>query len=544
MALDGLVGFTALGTLLVLPSIPEDILRFDSFLTFSGPAVGFASLATLSFAALYCVGKRIRLGDALSMLAGVLLVVYELVETQAVGNVFFPEPGFGLDISVALWLQPVYIGIGLTMILLGGRGSLPSLANPPDASSRRSLLAKMSRRSFIAKATTIVLGGIALALFGEYAWAGSSTGTSMEARMTAWGPGSTLAYTLFPSRPLPAAASPYYFPDAPLRLDLTKATGSNDPDQFFSSNETTALLAIQHGKLVLERCYNGADRSTILTVHSVTKSWVSAMVGAAIAAGYIKSIDDPVTNYIPELAQKDPRFASMTLRHLLAMQSGLAWDTSGQFNDDSVVWNTTALREEVLSRVRIVDTPGTVFFYNDFNYLLMGIVLERTTGGTVTRWLAKTLWEPLGAQFQGEFLLDSISGGFEKTNDGLTGAPIDVLRLGVLYLNGGNWNGVQLIPNQWVSQTTDYATASESRLPGVRYAMGWWTRVIDGIQVFYAWGDHGEYVMVIPSLDIVVARFGRQFNYAPYGDPSATPYEVQIWPEVLVRTASTVAGNL
>jgi CubicO group peptidase (beta-lactamase class C family) len=520
--------------LLVLQTIPEDILRFDYFLTFTGPAVGFGFLSVLSFAALYCVVRRVRFGASLSMLAGFVLVIFEFVETWVVGNVFFPPPGFGPAIYLAMLLQPVYIGVGVAMILLGGRRSASSSPNPALASGRR---------WFLAKAAAITLGGIALVGYCVYGWAGSSTGTSLLARLWAWGPGTTYAYTRFPSRPLPAAATPYYFVEAPQQIDLANATGTFDPDQFFASNETTAILVIQHGKLVFERYYNGADRSTSLTCFSVTKSWISAMVGAAIASGYIKSLDDPITAYIPELAQKDPRFATMTLRHLVSMRSGLAWDTSGMYNDDAVVWNTPTLRDEVLSRVRIADTPGTVYFYNNFNPMLIGMVLERTTGGTVTQWLDKTLWEPLGAQYPGSMLIDSVAGGFEKCESGLTGCPIDVVKLGVLYLNGGKWNGTQLIPTQWVSETTDLTTASQSEFDGVFYAMGWWTRVIDGLKVYYAWGDHGEYVMVVPSLDVVVARFGRQFNYAPFGDPSIVTYAVEVWPPVLAHIAMSLANN-
>jgi CubicO group peptidase (beta-lactamase class C family) len=367
----------------------------------------------------------------------------------------------------------------------------------------------------------------------------------MWARFIAWGPGTTYAWTRFPSRPLSPAAAPALFTPAPKVVDLRQATGNANPDQFFTSSQTTALLVIQHDRLVLERYFNGATRSTMITAFSVTKSWASALVGAAIAAGYIHSLDDPVTRYIAELARKDPRFAAITLRDLLAMRSGLAWDTSGFLEtDDSVVWSTPALRQAVLARVHIVAPPGRTVKYNDFNPLLLGIVLERATGRSVTQWLDQTLWGPLGAQYRGSFLIDSATGGFEKMESGLTGRPIDLIRLGVLYLHQGTWNGRQLIPRQWVAQSTDYARAGPSRFPGVRYGLGWWTRVIDGVQVFYAWGDHGEYILVAPSLDIVVARFGRQFGLgAPRGDSSGGSVGAQTWPRVLTRIATTVAAT-
>ena len=283
----------------------------------------------------------------------------------------------------------------------------------------------------------------------------------------------------------------------------------------------------------------------LITSFSDTKSWDSALVGAAIAAGYIHSVDDPVTRYIPELARKDPRFAAITLRDLLAMRSCLAWDTCGfPVNDDSVVWNTPTLRQAVLTRVHIVAPQGRAFKYSDFNLLLLGIVLERATGRTVTQWLDQTLWNTLGAQAPGSFLIDSVAGGFEKMESGLNGTPLDLIRLGELYLHQGAWNGRQLIPRQWVAQTTDYASAGPTRFPGVRYGLGWWTRVIDGTRVYYAWGDHGEYVLVAPELDIVVARFGRQYGFdAPRGDSTGGSVGVQTWPDVLTHIATTVAAT-
>lgn len=525
--INGFVGLTAAaGAVFVVPTLPTDMYRFDGFSGDFVPSIGLGLTAAISIAALYGLLSRRRFGAPLSIVAGATLVIFELVEAFAVGDLFTPPVGMSAAGDAALWLQPFYIAVGLAMILIGGR--------PPATVNLHS------------KAVAIALVAMTLGAASLSGWAQASTGTSMYARLIAWGSSTTYDWARFPSRPLPAAASPDYFVQAPLPIDLTNATGGVNPREFFASSETTALLVLQHDKLVVERYYNNADRSTMITSWSDTKSWDSAMVGAAISAGYIQSVDDPVTAYIPELARKDPRFASITLRDLLEMRSGLDWNTSGLLDtDDSVVGNSTALREAVLDRVRIVAAPGTVFRYNDFNPLLMGIVIERASGRTVTQWLDQTLWAPLGAQYPGSFSIDSVTGGFEKMEGGLNGRPIDLIRIGQLYLQDGAWDEAQIIPSQWVGQTTDYATALPSRFQGVRYAMGWWTRVIDGTQVLYAWGNHGEYVLVAPSLDIVVARFGRQYGFgAPRGDSSGGNVGVQTWPQVLTRIATTVAATV
>lgn len=165
----------------------------------------------------------------------------------------------------------------------------------------------------------------------------------------------------------------------------------------------------------------------------------------------------------------------------------------------------------------------------------LGIALERATGRSVTQWLEDTLWRPLGAQHEGLFLLDSTSDRFEKVPSGLTGTPIDLVKLGVLYLDDGVWDGRQLVPANWVTQTTAFATAGPTGLPGgVRYAVGWWAQVIHGTGVYYAWGNHGEYILVAPGLDIVVARFGTDYGTTGYG--------THAWPQIMTAVAEHVAA--
>lgn len=534
--LEALVGLSAaVGAVLIVPGISEDLFRYQYLTGGPVPVVGLAVVAILSLAAASTVLTGHRRGAALSVAAGVALVVYELAESLALGNLLTPPAGVHGIGTLLLWLQPVFVVVGLAMIVVGGRiwsyGARPIDAHPH--------LVGGTAANRLAIALTVV----ALLATSVYGWAAASSATSMEARFLAWGMGTTYDWTRFPSRPLPAASTPSLFPEASLPIDLAKATGSANPDQFFTSSDTTAVLAIQHGTLVLERYFNGATRSRPITAFSDTKSWDSALVGAAIADGYITSVDDRVTKYIPELAGKDPRFSQLTLRDLLAMRSGLAMDRSGLIaNDDSVLYNTPALRQAVLDRVRFASAPGSTFSYNDFNHMLLGLVLERATGRTVTQWLDETLWQPMGAQQAGAFLIDSTSGGFEKMASGLTGIPLDLVRIGELYLHVGAWQGTQVIPRAWVAETTDYATGSPTRFPGVRYGMGWWTRVIDGQPVFYAWGDHGEFVLVVPGLDTVVARFGRQFGFgAPAGDSTGGNAGVEIWPTVLTHIAEAAA---
>ena len=533
--LEGFVGLTAAIGAARIPTLSDDIYRFHYLYGPRAPTIGLGMVAAISVAAFYLVVTGRRFAAAISVVAGVALVIFEFVESLAVGSLLTPPVGLDGAGHAALWLQPLYIAAGVAIVVLSGGQAAHARHRP----ARLDALA-----GSVSRAVAIVLVALTVGAGFFYGWAATSTGTSMYARFFAWGDSTTSDWGRFPSRLLPAGATPYYFVQAQRLYDLRAATGSSNPDQFFTNSDSTALLVIQHGRLVLEQYFNGADRSAMITSFSATKSWNSALVGAAIAAGYIRSVDDPVTVYIPELARKDPRFAAITIRMLLEMRSGLAFDGSGLLeNDDSVLYNTTMLRQAVLDRVRIGSAPGTAFYYNDFNPLLVGIVLERATGRTVTQWLDQMLWQPMGAQYPGSFSIDSVAGGFEKMPSGLNGRPIDLMRLGVLYLNGGSWQGTQLVPAQWVVDTTNPATATPAML-GLSYTMGWWTRIVDGNRVYFAWGNHGEYVMVVPNLDIVVGRFGRQYGLgAPPGESGGGPVGHELWPQVLARVAETVASS-
>ncbi|HUJ74191.1 MAG TPA: serine hydrolase domain-containing protein, partial [bacterium] len=238
-------------------------------------------------------------------------------------------------------------------------------------------------------------------------------------RTIAWGDSDVGDIYRFPSRALPASGHPTRFqvaPDmAPARAALQAAMGTADLEAFLQRTGTQALLVLRGDTLLYEGYFNGAARDTLVTSFSVVKSVDSALVGIALAEGKLHSLDDPVTRYLPELARRDPRFEHITLRHLVTMASGIRFAEQHFITgDDARTYYDPNLRAMTLATVRITGPPGERWLYNNYHPLLMGMILERATGMSVTRYLNEKLWGGLGAEYDASFSLDSTEDGFEK----------------------------------------------------------------------------------------------------------------------------------
>ena len=267
-----------------------------------------------------------------------------------------------------------------------------------------------------------------------------------------------LDWQKFPAAPLAPAPAAHRFPVAPdpavPRL-LAELAGADDWEAWLAERHTQAFIVVRDGAVVYEGYVNGARRDDIVTSFSVAKSVVSALVGIAIADGHIKSVDDPVTAYLPELAERDPRFREVTLRHLLQMASGLEYEAARPLllnGDDPLTTYYPDQRALSLTNTRIVEPPGRRFSYNKYHPQLLGMVLERATGMRVTRYLQTKLWDPLGMEYGGSWSTDSVASDFEKMETGLNARAIDFARFGVLFLQGGAWDGRPVIPRAWVER--------------------------------------------------------------------------------------------
>ncbi len=341
----------------------------------------------------------------------------------------------------------------------------------------------------------------------------------------------------FPQRRLTAAAVPYHFDEAP-DVDRVTAVFERQPDiedldEFLSLSDTEAFIVIQDKTVLYEKYFNGIQRDMAVTSFSVAKSFTSALVGIAIDEGYIHDVDDPITDYLPELAERDPGFEDITIRHLLLMASGLEFKEMRPFllnGDDPLTTYYPDQRKLALENTHIIDPPGEYFQYNKYHPQLLGLILERATGTSVTEFMQRVLWEPLGMEYDGGWSLDSQESGFEKMEAGLNARAIDFAKFGQLFLDKGNWNGTQVISSGWVADSLQYDPdfQRDDYYPnefgqsiykdGQGYYRYMWHGYFrgDGSFDFAALGDHGQLIYVSPHKNLVIVRFGA--NYGIPGD--------------------------
>lgn len=287
---------------------------------------------------------------------------------------------------------------------------------------------------------------------------------------------------------------------------------------------TQAFLVLRRGEVIYEGYFNGARRESWVTSFSVAKSVLSALMGVAVAEGHIRSLDEPVTQYLPELAQRDARFAQITLRHLLRMASGLRYEEFPFLHgDDAKTYYHPDLRRLALADTQVDGAPGQVFHYNNFHPLLLGMVLERATKMPVAQYLQTRLWQPAGMVGEASWSLDS-EGGFEKMESGLNARAEDFARFGLLMLQGGAIGGRQVVPKEWALASTRpdtvappsryYAKSPWTRVGPSRYygAMWWGQRRSDGAPDFAARGNHGQLIFVSPRNSVVIVRHGTEYG--------------------------------
>jgi CubicO group peptidase (beta-lactamase class C family) len=376
------------------------------------------------------------------------------------------------------------------------------------------VLAVRPRRRWLRRLAAAAVGVLVVTL-ALYGWAWSSVDRSMIARAMWWGEADVGDQIRFPSRLIPAGKEASPLPaggeiDRPAPPPGVAGAGAAF-DEFLGETDTLAFLVAHEDRLVYERYFHSSDRQTRQTSFSVAKSFLSTLVGIAVDERLIDSVEDPVTDYLSELADRDPRFEQITLRDLLTMSSGIRyWETDlpWPWTDDTATYYGTDLREVALNRTRIEHPPGQQWHYNNYHPLLLGLVLERATGMSVSDYMASRLWRPLGAENDATWNLDSERSGFEKLESGLNATAVDYARFGQLLLHRGEWNGRRIVSKDWVGAATAADTTTD---PADFYQYFWW---IDTERPgrFYALGNYGQYIYVAPDADAVIVRTGRDWG--------------------------------
>jgi CubicO group peptidase (beta-lactamase class C family) len=264
-------------------------------------------------------------------------------------------------------------------------------------------------------------------------------------------------------------------------------------------HDIDAVAVIRNGHLVLDAAVEPFGPGDKHIIHSCTKSIVSVLIGIAIEQGYIDSVEQPILELLPgrSVANLEARKEAMTLEHLLTMTTGLDCQ-------DSYLYRWRGLGEmrnrddwvQYVLDLPMVAEPGTTFEYcNGASYLLSAIIQE-ATGMTAMAYAQENLFDPLGISgVDWPSSPQGISIGWGE----LWMKPLDLAKIGYLYLHGGQWAGEQIVPSRWVEAST---TAQIPATLQGGYGYQWW--IDDSDSYYIALGYAGQFLFVLPQLDMVV----------------------------------------
>ena len=250
----------------------------------------------------------------------------------------------------------------------------------------------------------------------------------------------------------------------------------------------------------------------------MAKSVVSLLIGKAIERGCIKSVKEPISNYIKEF--ENSKIGETTIEDLLLMRSNIAYDEDKflWFGDDTLTYWHSNLRQLALSHTELTDKYKGKFHYNNYHPLLLGIILERSTGVSVSQFFEQEIWQKIGAEHDASWSLDSEKSGFEKMESGINFRPKDFVKIGSMVLHNGCWNGNQIVDSQWLQLSTltelpiDNSQYENSFLAGrnIGYKYMWYCApTAQGGYNIIAWGKSDQILYVSPENDLVVLRTGK-----------------------------------
>ena len=313
--------------------------------------------------------------------------------------------------------------------------------------------------------------------------------------------------------------------DHPLPLPTGKPLTVPGVDAYMASQRVAGLVIVQDGKIRLERYGLGFDAKGRWTSFSVAKSFTSTLVGAAIKDGYIKSLDDKVSQYIPDL--KGSAYDDVSVAQLLTMSSGVRWNEDYEDPKADVAMFNNAEPEKgmdatvsYMRKLPRAHPPGTVWHYNTGETNLIGVLVSSATKKPLAQYLEEKIWKPAGMEAKATWLLGKT--GHEIAGCCLQAATRDFARMGLFVLANGNAGGQQIVPQDWFAAATH--KQKDIGEPGKGYGYQWWT-YDDGSVA--AQGIFGQGIFIDPKRRLVIASNAdwTRATMGPEGDAREAFYQ-------------------
>jgi len=326
-----------------------------------------------------------------------------------------------------------------------------------------------------------------------------------------------------------------------VQLDAASLVTLNNRINSGDYGEIHSLLVIRHGYLAVEEYFRGYDRERKHPVYSDTKSITSLLIGIALERGNIPSVGTTLLSFFPEypsVANPDARKSAITLADVLTMRAGFSWNewstTYGDTQNPTYQLATSNDWVKFMLDLPMSDQPGTRFQYNSGATVLLSGIIRNTTGKQTEAFAREQLFGPLGIT---DYQWDRGAQGLTNTGWGLNLRPYDMAKIGYLVLNNGSWYGQQIVASSWLeTSTTKHATPSAQ----FNYGYQWWLLPIQNRaghtpqanDVKFAWGYGGQFIFVVPSLDMVVVSTAG--NY----DNSLEDSAIDFVREYIIQTAN------
>jgi CubicO group peptidase (beta-lactamase class C family) len=325
---------------------------------------------------------------------------------------------------------------------------------------------------------------------------------------------------LFPSRTIAHGDKVLMLPPAPRQLTQLKFVSRGkhwDLFDYLAVNRVAGVLALKDGRVALELYQYGNTAKTRWMSMSVAKSITSTLIAAAIKQGYIGSIEDPVTKYVPTLAGS--AYEGVSIRELLTMSSGVRWNET--YTDptsdrrrllEAQIAQRPGAALDLMKKLPRAAEPGTVNNYNTGETLVAGVVVRNAVKRSLSDYLSERIWKPFGMEADATWWLDSPA-GIEIAGSGFSATLRDYGRFGLFFLNGGRVGGEDILPTGWLQE----AGAPQRLKNGTKvdYGYFWWPaiptpNVPDPQGAFMAQGIFGQYVYLNPKEHVVVVVWSAQ----------------------------------
>lgn len=324
-------------------------------------------------------------------------------------------------------------------------------------------------------------------------------------------------YQYFDNHTLPPSSNPQPWP---IHKNFNAVTLPEALEKTNENNGTVAFLMIKNDSVFFEKYYDGYGVDSKSNSFSMAKSYVSALLGKAIMEGYIKGLDQPVKDFFPEL--KGIYADAVTVGDLASMASGQRWDES-YYSPTSVTTAAYFVKdlEALILDQPIDEKPGITYHYKSGTTQLLGMVIKKATGKSLTDYLYESFWDPMGSEYESYWQVDSSKNNLEKAYCCIASNARDFARLGKLYKDHGKWNGVQLLDSTFVAKSLQPRFAESPE-----YGYSWWLKDYKGHHVFMMRGHLGQYVITFPEKNLMLVRLGH--SKGPNG-PSGDPFTPDIY---------------